>query len=961
MSFFLARQPVKLTGIITLLLVLVAGLPRLGLSQTADQIQIFRNLPAEQQQAILNGLTQGTGASLPSDTIPDRQVEFPDTVRSRNMDLQNAGMGLQELQKPKLKGRDTLLLSLEIREFKDQQMTQGQAMQLAAGAQSQPSTQTQNQTTAASSPVQPPEKIERTLEDLEKLTALREVILRRNPYQLDRRGALYIAEVGTIPLAGLTAEEARKRLAAEWVLRDFVLDVSLLPAESGSDVGLKPFGYDLFAGMPTTFAPATDVPVPAEYVVGPGDTLQIQLFGSTKGTYALVVGRDGNVNFPEIGPITVSGLRFDDARSLLQQRVNSQLIGTQVSVAMGELRSIRIFVLGDAQQPGSYTVSGLSTITNALFVSGGVKNTGSLRNIELKRNGNTVGKLDLYDLLLKGDTRGDARLLPGDVIFIPPLGPTVGLAGEVRRPAIYELRGETSVAQLIQLGGGLDANADPELAALTRIDDARRKTVLDVNIVKAQADNIRLGDGDVLTVHGIRSSVEDSVALSGHVQRPGTFQYRTGMRLSDAIASLDELQTGADQNYVLVRREAATDHKVSIFSADLAAALAKRGSAADIELAPRDRIYVFDLQTGRDRLIEPLLRELRMQSSLDTPLQVVSVAGSVKVPGQYPLEPGMRVSDLVRAGGSLGDSAYGSAAELTRYKVVNGDSRKTELINIDLARVRAGDLEANILLQPFDYLVIKEVSDWGRDEKIEVVGEVRFPGTYPIRRGETLRSVLERAGGVTDLAFSEGSVFTRQALKDREKEQIETLTKRMESDLTALSLQAAQETGRDPAAALSVGQSLLASLRNTKPVGRLVINLDRVGRASPGSSSDVFLKDGDKLFVPRVTQEVTVMGEVQSATSHLYTPGAHRNDYIQLSGGNTQRADKKRTYVVRADGSVIAGGGRWFSSGNTDMHPGDTVVVPMDAERMRALPMWTAITQIVYNLAIAAAAVSSFQ
>jgi protein involved in polysaccharide export with SLBB domain len=318
----------------------------------------------------------------------------------------------------------------------------------------------------------------------------------------------------------------------------------------------------------------------------------------------------------------------------------------------------------------------------------------------------------------------------------------------------------------------------------------------------------------------------------------------------------------------------------------------------------------------------------------------------------------MRVSDLIRAGGSLDDAAYGGMAELARYAVVNGEMRQTQLLDVDLAKVRAADESADIRLQPFDHLVIKEVTDWRRNETVEILGEVRFPGVYPIRRGEALQSVIERAGGMTDLAFIEGSVFTRESLKSREREQVAILTRRMETDLATLSLTAAQETGRDPSGALAVGRSMLVSLREAEPVGRLVIDLQKVVGTASGSRADILLKDGDKLIVPRITQEVTVLGEVQSATSHLYEPGLNRNDYIELSGGMAQRADKKRTYVVRANGSVIANGNSWW--GNTTMRPGDTIVVPLNTQYTRLLPAMTQVTQIVYNLAVAAAAVASF-
>lgn len=935
-------------------------------SPTADQIQIFQNLPADQQQAIIGTLGGGTGGTGANGGVrSDRQVQFPNTVLPRNASGSRTGtspLGLPE--EIRLKGEDTLLLSLEIREFTGPDVvtpttTPSPASGVLTQTQVMPQAQGQGTSSIPGNPA-PREKIERTAAERAQLNALREQILRRNPYKLDSGAVLNVLELGPISLGGLTVEEARKRIAAEVLLKDLVVGVTLLPLEPTGTAALKPFGYDLFAGVPTTFAPATDVPVPTEYVVGPGDTIRVQLIGTTRGNYNLVVGRDGQINFPELGPIAVSGQRFDEARQMLEQRVAEQMIGTRASISMGELRSIRIFVLGEAEQPGSYTVSGLSTVTNALFVSGGVKTIGSLRNIEVKRGGATVSRLDLYDLLLKGDTRGDVRLLPGDVIFIPPVGPTVGITGEVTRPATYELRGETTAAELLALGGGLRPLAESRLATLERIDDQRNRTVVDVDLSAGPGRGAQVRSGDILRIPAVRPTLENSVSVLGHVYRSGDYQFRPGMRLSDAITSLDELKPNAEQHYVLVRREQ-QDRRISVFSADLGQALAQRGSVADIQLAPRDRIYVFDLETGRDRIIEPLMRDLRMQSQFDDPLQAVSVGGRVKVPGQYPLEPGMRVSDLIRAGGSLDDAAFGGTAELTRYETGNGETRKSQLIQIDLARVRAGDPEANIVLQPFDFLVVKEVPDWGLQEQVQLQGEVRFPGIYPVRKGETLRSLLARAGGLTEIAFPEGSVFTRTSLKERERQQVADLTRRMQTDLAQLALTASQGTSSNAAQALSVGQSLLAGLQSVEPVGRLVIDLRKSAAAAPGTEDDIVLKDGDRLIVPRVTQEVTVIGEVQSATSHLFAEGRTRSDYIELSGGANQRANKGRTYVVRANGSVVAGSGSaWFSRTNTEIMPGDTVVVPLDVDRLPALPTWTSITQILYNLAVAVAAVNSF-
>jgi len=968
-------NPLVWLAVLVLCLFSGSGLLPAASAQTpsSDQIDMFRNLTPEQQQAIMESMGVGgsTGGIGSGRIRSDRQLQFPQTIIPRRSDSEDSDLEFDAQgvpSEPRLKSEDTVLLSLELREFersteeerKEREFRAAQQLDSRLGRQpaipgqqqaQQPASAGQSQTSAK-------KKIQRTDDEIQQLEEFRDRIQRRNPYKLDKWGILNTPELGPIPLAGLSVEEARQRLSAEPALKDFHVDVLRLPLRRVGVESLKPFGYDLFAGMISTFAPATDVPVPAEYVVGPGDTLEVQLIGNTKGRYALVVGRDGRINFPDLGPIAVSGRRFDDVRTMIENRVSEQMIGTQAVVGIGELRSIRVFVLGDAMTPGSYTVSGLSTITNALFVSGGVKTIGSLRNIELKRNGATVARLDLYDLLLKGDTRADARLLPGDVIFIPPVGATVSLSGEVRRPAIYELKNETTAKELVALGGGLLPEADATLATLERVNDHRQRVTVDVDLSSVAGAGAKLQSGDVLRVPEIRPVLEDSVSISGYVYRPGQFEFRSGMRLIDVIPTVDELRPNADQHYILIRRELPPDRKITVFSADLAAAIASPSSSANFELAPRDRIYVFDMESGRDPVIEPLMRELRLQSNLDEPTREVSIAGKIKIPGKYPYEPGMRVADLLRAGGTLDEAAYGGQAELTRYSVVDGQSRQAELIEIDLRRAIEGDPAANIALQPFDYLMIKEVPLWAAQEEVEIAGEVKFPGRYAIHRGETLRSVMQRAGGVTDLAFLPGSVFTRVELRDRERKQIETLANRMQSDVAQASLQAAQETGRDAGQAFAIGQSLLTELRNAQPVGRLVINLNESMRAKPGSEQDIILKDGDRLLVPRVTQEVTVIGEVQSATSHLYDPSLTRNGYIQMSGGLTSRADEKRVYVVRADGSVVVNAGNsWFGSGQVDIRPGDTIVVPLDTERMRPLPFWTAVTTIIYNMAVAVAAI----
>lgn len=938
-----------------------------SVTPTADQLEMFRNLPPEQQQAILQQLAGGQGGlgslgslgslSRPRQDQPSRGALSEQSDLDRLRGIPSTGEPAEPLI-PVLKAEDSVIIEI------DYHLPPRQVSTAPASAAALPPSMAAAQPSQSQSQQQSQLQSEMGLSDEEKnsLKDLIKLIRSKNPYTLSRDGVLYLPGFAGIPLAGLIEDLATLRLKVEPVFRNLDVRVTRLPLKKTGPEGLKPFGYDLFQRSPSTFAPVTNVPVPADYVVGAGDELAVQLYGNQNRTLILMVGRDGRINFPELGPINVGGQRFTAVQSEIESRVARQMIGVRASVSMGDLRSIRVFVLGDANRPGSYTISGLGTITSALFAAGGVKPIGSLRNIELKRQSTVIRRLDLYDMLIRGDTTDDAKLLPGDVIFIPPVGPTVGVDGEVRRPAIYEIKNEASVADVVQLAGGLTPEADTSKATLTRIDEVQHRVVVSVDLSAAAAKAQGVHNGDLLRVTRLRPTLDSGILVQGYVYSPSTFAYRQGLRLSDIIPSVDDLRPNADIHYVLIRREQAPDRRITVLSADLGAALTSRGSGADVELMPRDRIMVFDLASGRDRAIQPVLEELRLQGNSLQPTEVVHIEGRVKAPGEYPLESGMTVSDLVRAGGGLNDEAYGGKAELTRYKVVGGEMRRTELIDVDLAVALRGDPAVNIKLNPFDTLSIKEVPEWQVQDEVILTGEVRFPGNYSIRRGETLRSVMTRAGGLTQYAFPEGSVFTREELKRREQEQIDMLADRMQRDLTLLALQGAAANQTGAGAALAVGQSLLGQLRTSKAVGRLVIDLPRTLGAPAGSSTDVVLRGGDRLIVPKVQQQVTVIGEVQNPTSLLYKPGFSREDYISASGGMTRRADHKRIYVVRANGSVVADeGSRWFQrrGSQAPIRPGDTIVVPLDTEHYPALALWQAVTQILYNVAIAVAAVHS--
>jgi polysaccharide biosynthesis/export protein len=988
------------------LLILIGALAG-AQSPTQDPLSLLKNLTQEQQDALMQSVLGGKDGT---NRKTDSELKTPETVerkndrtggvdRERNPDKTIDGRMLRKSDEdPELRAGDSVLIDLTPVEFglkggtaitpagTGAGATGATGAAGAAGAAGTPSAAAANASSALNgiNDANSNKKISegsdfgrlqidprpKTMDQAMQSATMRDRILKGNPYTLNHFGVLEIPGIPSIPLAGLTAEEATRRLSADPDLRDYTVKLTLLRLEPLDDQGAKPFGYDLFEGVPSTFAPVKDIQVPIDYVVGPGDTINIQLYGNETASYSLTVGRDGRIKFPKLGPISVSGMGFDAARAALEQRVAHQLIGTQVSVTMGDLRSIRVFVLGEAAKPGSYTVSGLSTMTNALFVSGGVKTIGSLRNIQLKRNGHLVSVLDLYDLLLHGDTSGDRQLMAGDVIFIPPIGVTTTVYGAVRRPAIYELKKEKTAEQLVEIAGGLSPDADATLAQLERIDSSRLREMRNIDLNSSAGRNTEITNGDKLRVPAIRPTLENSVELSGNVYRPGAFQYREGLRLTDVLGSFDELRPNTDRHYIMIRREVPPEEKIEVISADLERALSARGSAADPQLRARDRIIVFDLTANRARTVAPILEDLQLQASATKPAQLVVIGGEIREPGRYPLEPAMHISDLIRAGGSLEDSAYTGEAELTRYEVVDGKERQTDLLDVNLAAIRRNEPGADLELKPYDFLVIKKTPQWETPGTITLAGELRHPGKFPIHHGETLSSALKRAGGLTDIAFDEGAIFIREELKQREKDQLEMLSNRLQSDLAALSLEAVSTSavtsgggggGGSAAQALAIGQQLIQQLRNTKPVGRLVVDLHQVVNGRLGGPGDVLLRNGDMLLIPKKNQEITVLGEVQSPTSHIYRAGLSREDYIAKSGGATQKADRKRIYIVRANGDVVSGGRTgWFRrSRSVDIRPGDTIVVPLDTERVAALPLWTSVTTILYNLAIAILAIHS--
>lgn len=881
----------------------------------AQQEALLQQLPASQRQAVQRMLRQqqATSANSQETTVSDQDL-------ARLAGEISAGLGDEEEETDSIGAGDTLVI-----DFRIPDPAEGTVF-----------------------PVPTEEELARRENFVARLN-------NENPYELDTAGRLRLPGVPPIELAGLDVQQAIARLGAEAELRPLSIEIIRLTLAPVGIEALEPYGSEFFRGASSQLASTGNIPIPVDYVVGPGDTVILQLRGdpSVSGDYTLPVNRDGTINLPELAPLNVAGQRFDVMRELINERIGAQMIGVSSSVTLGELRSISVRVVGEVVRPGTYTLSPLVTMIDALFRAGGINEIGSFRRIELRNGDEAVSVLDLYDLFLRGDDSGDLRLQQGYTIFVPVVGDRVAVDGEVLRPAIYELNGERSPQQAVALAGGLRATASASEVNLERIVPGRGIEVVELGL-GPDAPAVALRDGDILRVEENLDLLEGAVRLVGNVERGGVRSWYPGMTLSRLLPSPEFVRPNSDLNYVLIRREPRPNVEVEALSVNLEAVWAGRPGAVDLELQPRDTVYVFHRDTGRGQYVSPMVQELKAQSGSGEAAPAVRVYGEVRAGGEYPLEPAMRVSDLLRAGGGMTDLAYALEAELTRYTVVNGEQRQTEVIPVDLAAILAGDVNADALLEPYDNLSISGVSGWRGDETVTLVGEFRRPGTYTIRRGETLTSVVERAGGTTEFAFIEGSVFTREDLKVLQEQENERLAARLEANL------ATRELSEDGASdAVETGQILLQQLRETEVTGRQVIRLDEI---LDGEMADIVLDDGDTLYVPELRQQVTVIGEVQYPTSHTYTPGLSRDDYVERSGGLTRRADRGRIYVVRANGDVVTDrGGRWFRGGaGGDVRPGDTVVAPIDVDRVRPLQLWGEVAQIVYSMAIAAAAVNSF-
>ena len=725
------------------------------------------------------------------------------------------------------------------------------------------------------------------------------------------------------------------------------------------------YGRTLFSRDVSTFAPTDDAPVPESYRLGVGDQIVVQLFGKENEQLNLQIGRSGDISFPKLGSITLSGLTFEDARDLIKTRVEQQLIGVDTVVSMGRLRAINVFMAGEVAVPGAYSVSALTTVTQALFQAGGVTDIGSLRNIQVRRAGSVVATFDTYDLLMKGDVSDDIRLQSGDVVFVPPYTGVIDVEGELKRPMVYELVGGETLGDVLAMAGSFTRDAYPGLSILTRQSDALGlPQASTIDLSDKNQLSLAAQDGDTLVVPKVGDLVANSVVLRGAVTRPGSYGWVSGMRVSDLVSEARrDLARDADLGLGMIVRQKNALLDIEVIAFDLTSVIASPNTDSDPVLKEFDEVLVFSLVTAdltdadadadasRQALLVPVIEKLSSQARQGEPVQTVSVSGAVRAPGTYPLIAGATVETLINAAGGLTDSAFLEAAELRRLTERSDGQVAASYRDVNVAKGRGG---TTITLQSRDHLTVRDIPDWSPTDSIVVEGEVKFPGEYRIRKGETLSNVIARAGGLTDEASPESAIFTREAVAALEAQRAAEFARDIETTFATRLL-----TEETTTQAITDVVQIVESLQAIEGAGRLLIDLPAA--MSGDANANLEVTDGDKLVVPKLSNTVSVVGEVKRSGTHTFQSELSLDDYVDLSAGFTRRADDGGVYIVKANGSVVTlEQNLWrFTGTNRSLDPGDTIVVPIDTQYKESLASWREITQIVYQSMVSIAAVAN--
>ena len=729
---------------------------------------------------------------------------------------------------------------------------------------------------------------------------------------------------------------------------------------------VKQFGYSFFYQPPASFLPVQSVPVGPDYVIGPGDSIRIILWGSVQGEYNLTVDRNGQVDIPKVGVVHVSSMTFKQLREVIDREFSRQYTNFQMNVTLDNLRTIQVYVVGQARFPGSYAVSSLSTLVSALFAAGGPGKSGSLRDIQVRRGGKVITHFDMYDFLLRGDKRRDIRLQSEDVIFIPPIGPMVAIGTP---KTDKEIGAALKTLARLQL-----QNEDPQqgYSQGTRAPEVSWKKQEDLRImglskeedkpgrIKPPADNwldqetiekeaeFEKRYGISLTEAVTKLAISKGLDLGGPVKVQGIYELKNENNLSELLALAGGLGDTAFKGRVQVLRVQGRQSMV-LLDEDLGKVISQHKS---FRLVDGDLVEIF----GVPGVVE----------------NKVVIAGAVKNPGEFGYQDNMRVKDLIGYAGGILQQADKSEAEITRVTITPQGPETTRLY-IRLFGALNNLPRDNVVLKPNDYLFIRTVPDWDIYKTVQIAGEVKSPGTYSIKKGEVLSSVLARAGGFTDKAYLLGGVLIRESTRVLQKQQLHAAINRLEARVLVTAGEKAasaldSEEAKSIEAASRQQQMLIAALRKVEPLGRVVIQLEDPERLR-GTPNDITLQEGDRLIVPQAPGTVNVVGAVFAPTALVYTPYRTVKEYLTMAGGTTEIADDKEIYVIKVNGAAVSRKGfSWLKASwdgskygyhpggisSLTLDPGDTIVVPEKLERIAWLKNIKDIATILGNIALTA-------
>jgi protein involved in polysaccharide export with SLBB domain len=673
--------------------------------------------------------------------------------------------------------------------------------------------------------------------------------------------------------------------------------------QSSSGKLLPIFGRELFSAAPSTFAPIDRIPVTADYQIGPGDEIIIRAWGQIDIDYRATVDRNGEIFVPKVGNINLSGLKYHQLNGYLKTFIGRIFKNFDLTTSLGQLRSIQIYLVGHANRPGTYTVSSMSTVISALFAAGGPSLVGSMRSIQLKRAGAVVADIDLYNLISKGDITADMRLLPGDVIFIPPVGPQAAVSGSVNKPAIFELKGSTSLRQILELAGGVSSVGSADKVTVERIANRKNRTVEEFDWNRTDP-TMSVANGDLVHVWPISPMFERTVTLRGNVHKTSRRPWREGMRLSDLIPSKE----------VLISPEYWVRQNSQTIPSEL--------ESENVGL-------------NREKNDSKVIQE-----------------NDQKIKG-------LEKADIKR----MLEEVNWEYAVIER---LDANTLQQTLIPFNLGQLllEKND-ESNLSLMPGDTVVIFSKNDLPvpvsqQTKFVTLAGEFKSAGIYKALPGETLQQLVKRVGGITGDAYLYAAEFTRESNRVTQTKQLQSLLDRMERDLeggAASRLQSATDAALVAAekANIEARRVAIQRMRALKPTGRIPLELST--DADIENFPDIALEDGDKLTIRPKPSVVYVMGSVFNENSFIYRPNKTYEEYLALAGGVTRDADDSRTYVLRADGTVVPEKNSWFKLGsNKKLMPGDAIVVPEKQDKSTLTKQFRDWTQILYQFGIGVAA-----